>query len=74
MTTSAQNLFYIENTAHAGSCRLWWRANGHGYTTNLDGAGWWTAEEAARVITRPEDKAVPIDEAERLAERHVPRS
>lgn len=68
-------MFYIENTAHRGDCCLWWRAEGKGYTRDLDDA-WKVDEERAKRIcsNRPEQDVMrPAAEVDAKAIRHLPR-
>lgn len=67
-------LFYIENLAHRGNCRLWWRVDGKGYTCNLDDA--WKVDKAQAekiCASREQDVARPAKVMEERAVRHVTR-
>lgn len=65
-------MFYIQNRLPVGNCVQWWADGGHGYTCDLDRAGKYTREEALRIVRgRPAiDKAWPVEEIDRLANRH----
>lgn len=67
--------FYIEYIAHPGNCRLWWKVDGAGYTTNLDRAWLVGKEQAERICTGRPDQDVMRSATEmvHLAERHVRR-
>jgi len=61
-------LFYIQDKRQiVGNCVLWWRANGQGYTTELNDAGLYPAEKGLRET----DVLVPKELAESLAVKHV---
>lgn len=66
-------LFVVVDLTHpSGNCGLFWRVNSCGYTCNLAEAGRYSEEEA-RAIEHGSEKsrAVPLDEVEPLAVRHV---
>lgn len=63
-------LYYVQDTRQVvGNCGLWWRAERAGYSCNLDEAGKYTGEEAARM--RDTDVAWPIAHVEANVVRHV---
>lgn len=43
--------FYIMDTTATGELILWWRPNRRGYTTLLDEAGVYSAEEAEKIVS-----------------------
>lgn len=64
-------MFYIQDTrSYVGNAVLWWAKEGKGYTTDLDEAALYTAEEAAR-IHRNRESDKPI--AQSIAEQAVVR-
>lgn len=63
-------LFYIQDKRSVvGNCVLWWRANGQGYTTELNDAVLYSASKAGGL--RESDVLVPKELAESLAVKHV---
>lgn len=48
--------YYIQN-GYIGNAILWWRVGRSGYTTDIYQAGKFSADEAKKIIQRPEDKA-----------------
>jgi len=66
-------LFYLmcKSERGHGDTVLWWKPDSRGYTTVLDKAGKYTAEEAASKWP-PLVAAIPCEEAEALAVRVVP--
>ena len=71
---SDEPLYYIQNTRSVvGNCMVLWRAEGHGYTVNLDEA-WKLPQSRAEAICkdRPEQD-IPRAAAllERVAQRHI---
>ena len=62
----SEQLFYIQDTrTYCGNSVMWWRINGHGYTSNL--------AEAEKVpvtwIGRQTDRLWPCDEIDARATR-----
>ena len=66
-------LFYIQNRGYCGNCLLWWRADRHGYTMNLDEALKLPENEARRLCeSRPnEDIPRPVKMIDKYTARHV---
>lgn len=66
-------LYYILDTRSCvGNCGLWWGPNRSGYVCSLDEAGKYEEEEALRIQeSRGTDAALPCDEVDNLAVRHV---
>ena len=61
-----------DKRAYVGNCVLWWRAEGHGYTTDFDDAGRFTKEEAfSKNRHRPTDVPHRLSDVEPLAKRTV---
>ena len=61
--------FYILDTRTVvGNCALWWRQGGHGYTTQLEEAGLFAANEHS---LRETDVLVPEAVAQAHAVTHV---
>ncbi len=54
-------MFYILCKERTNGIATWWKPNEFGYTTNLDEAGLYTAEQAARIVRNAMgmDVAVP---------------
>jgi hypothetical protein len=69
----ADAMYYIQNAGVVGNCARWWRPNSCGYTCNLDEAGKYTYDEAARLVrNRPDqDSMWPVEYIDGLAVRHV---
>lgn len=69
----SDELYYIQNTGYCGNCIIFWRVDGHGYTTNLDEAWKVTREHAERICrSRPkEDIPLAASLVDSLAERHL---
>lgn len=65
--------YYIQRACPGSSLALWWRPDAQGYTARLDEAGIYTEERArAQEQERPGvDRAVAVEEAQRLAVRVV---
>lgn len=56
----------------SGNSALWWRPNGHGYTTNLNEAGQYDAADAHSIERiRGIDKAWPVDLVMQHAAPHL---
>ena len=56
--------FFIQDSRSSNDIVLWWKGDGHGYTTNLSEAGKFSEEEARRIErNRSTDKAVPCEVA-----------
>jgi hypothetical protein len=65
-------LFYIQDTrGYCGNSVMWWREDGHGYTTNLDEA-WRVDLENAQSIcaNRDTDRMWPCDKIDIGSKRH----
>jgi hypothetical protein len=43
--------YYIRKEGYVGDAWIWWRANSHGYTTNMDQAGIYSEEDARRICS-----------------------
>lgn len=69
----SEQLYYIQNQAVCGNCCFWWKPDSCGYTSNLDEAGKYDSQEAARIERgRPGfDKAWPVELIDSFAARHV---
>lgn len=64
------SLFYILDTRTViGNEALWWRPERAGYTTNLEEAGQYNAEQIKGI--RPSDVPVPVELARQLAHASV---
>ena len=51
--TGSERVFLIRTTKYeSGTKALWWGPDECGYTTDLDAAGLYTAEDVARILTR----------------------
>ena len=63
-------LFYVQDTRQiVGNCALWWCPKGAGYTTEIDKAGLYTAEQVSGM--RETDVGWPKELVDRLIVRHV---
>jgi hypothetical protein len=52
----AEKLYYIQNRGYLGNGMIWWREGGRGYTSNIEEAGRFPAEEMLSIINnRPND-------------------
>jgi hypothetical protein len=70
VAAAPEPLFYIQDARSVvGNCVLWWRPNGHGYTTELKDAGLYTAAKGRGL--RETDVMVPKEIAESLVVTHV---
>lgn len=66
--------YYLLCAVHGyvGNAVLWWRARHQGYTTDLEDAGIYDAEEALAIEARGEGtSAVPVEEARAAARTYV---
>lgn len=66
--------YYIQYTKQfVGNSVLWWRPNRGGYTSDIDQAGIYSAEEARRIERRRDgtDKAWPRSVIDRIISQHV---
>lgn len=65
--------YYIQNVRNGGSCAIWWRPNGHGYTSNLDEAWVVTEQEAHRICSNRPEEDVPCEKekVDAAAARHL---
>lgn len=66
-------LYYILDTrSYVGNCGLWWGKRRSGYVCNIDEAGKYEQDEAFRIQSgRGTDVALPCEEVDALAVRHV---
>lgn len=64
-------LFYIWDTRSNDDNALFWRPQGAGYTTNLDEAGRYTAEEIAKRRLEWHQVAIPCDTVDPQSHRCV---
>lgn len=55
-----EKMYYIQN-GYVGNAMCWWAENSRGYTTDINKAGRYTAEQAKNIITRPQDIAWECD-------------
>lgn len=53
-------MYYIQN-GYVGNAMCWWGLNSRGYTTDINKAQRYTAEEAENIIKRPQDIAWECD-------------
>ena len=57
---------------YSGDCVVWWRPDGHGYTTDLTQAGRYTKTRAKEIEKlRGQEVAVPVAVAEMACVKHV---
>lgn len=65
--------YFIQDTrSYVGNSVLWWRADGKGYTTDLEDAWEVDEDKACRIErNRETDKAWPADVARAAARTHV---
>lgn len=65
--------YYIQDTrSYVGNAVVWWRHQGKGYTTNIDEAGLFTRQRAARIqANRATDKAWPEEAVQSAIRRYV---
>lgn len=55
-----EKMYYIQN-GYVGNAMCWWGLNSRGYTTDINKAQRYTAEEAENIIKRPQDIAWECD-------------
>lgn len=65
------SVYILADRPPVGNCALWWRPSGQGYTCDLTQAGLYSPEDAARICAGSENVAVPMEQAEALARKHV---
>ena len=67
------NPYYIQGYSQCvGNEALWWKTDGHGYTTHLSKAGKFTKEDADAIHNnRAEDVPWPVDMVEDISHRTV---
>lgn len=65
------DLFYIQNRGYCGNCMFWWRADGKGYTLDLDQAWKVTKEQSGKLCRPGIDRAWPVSLVEAAMRRHV---
>lgn len=68
-----EELYYIWNSRYEGNSMVFWRVDGHGYTTNLDEAWKLSKQEAERICRcRPkQDIALSASAVDELSNRHL---
>ncbi len=67
-----EQLYYVHDTRQGGcvgNCALWWGKDRKGYTTQLEDAGLYTADEVRGM--RETDVGWPKEFVESIAVRHV---
>lgn len=68
MSTTNEQLYYIQNEGFCGNALFWWGANSRGYVTDIRKAGKYTKEQAERICQREEDHAYPCEYIDNLLE------
>lgn len=60
--------FLILSKDRSQDIAMWWRPNSAGYTTDIDSAGRYSAEESARIVRAGPDKdmRVPVSAIDRV--------
>lgn len=67
------DLYYIQNNRSGGDNMVFWRVDGHGYTTDLDDAWKVTKEKADSICRDRPEQDIPqlVSAADAVARRHV---
>lgn len=65
--------FYIHDTTRGavGNSMVWWRRGHFGYTTNLDEAHQFEAEDLPRYLEADDLVAYPVEHVDQIAVRQV---
>jgi hypothetical protein len=68
----APELYYIQSLKRGvwGNDAVWWRPNGQGYTSHMDEAGKYTAEECA-AIDQNDNRFLPVQFVDAITHRAV---